>query len=120
MNKATRRSLAFANSSLQAGADAAVTVAARMPGLLTQGFDPTGAKLREGQRMVQEKISAAYEGVLGAQLAWGGFFFKAIMGGVRTPSDVSLGLSRVAQAAVAPAHRTVRANAKRLSGRHSR
>ena len=120
MNRATRRSLALANSSLQAGADAAVTVAARMPGLLTQGFDPTGAKLREGQRMVQEKISAACEGVVAAQLAWGGFFFKAILGGGRTPTDVSVGFARVAQAAVAPAHRTVRANAKRLSGRHAR
>jgi hypothetical protein len=115
MNRSTRHSIKMANSALQAGADAAATVAARIPGLLTQGFDPTGAKLRESHRMVHEKMSAVCEGALAAQLAWGGFLFNAALGGVRTPDDLSLALARVAQAAVAPAHRTVRANARRLS-----
>jgi hypothetical protein len=115
MNRSTKHSISMANSALQAGKDAAVTVAARMPGLMTQGFDPTGAKLRESQRMVEEKLSAVCEGVIAAQFAWGGFLFKAALGCVRTPDDVSVGLARVAQAAVRPAHRTVRANAKRLT-----
>jgi hypothetical protein len=115
MNRSAKQSVNMAISALQAGLDAAVTVAARVPGLMTQGFDPTGAKLRESQRMVQEKMSAACEGALAAQLAWGGFLFKAAVGGVRTPDDISVGLARVAQAAVTPAHRAVRANAKRLS-----
>jgi len=105
----------MANSALQAGADAAVTVAARIPGLLTQGFDPTGVKMRESYRMVHEKASAVCEGAVAAQLAWGGFLLKMALGGVRTPDDVSLGLARVAHAAVTPAHRTVRANAVRLT-----
>jgi hypothetical protein len=119
MNRSVKHSIAMAKSALQAGADAAVTVAARMPGLLTQGFDPSGAKLRESHRMLHEKVSAACEGAVAAQLAWGGLLFTAALGGVRTPDDLSFGLSRVAQAAVAPAHRTVRANAKRLRNRGS-
>jgi hypothetical protein len=115
MNRSVRKSIALTNSSLQAGADAAVTVAARIPGLLTQGFDPTGTKTRESHRMLHEKVSAAWEGAMGAQVALSGFLFKMALGGVRTPDDVSLGLARVAQAALAPAHRTVRANARRLS-----
>jgi hypothetical protein len=114
MNRSVKQSVKMANSALQAGLDSAFTVAARVPGLMTQGFDPTGAKLRESNRMVQEKISVTCEGALAAQMAWGSFVFKAALGGIRTPDDVSFGLARVAQAAVAPAHRTVRANAKRL------
>ena len=120
MNRSAKHSITMANSALQAGMDAAVTVAARMPGLMTQGFDPTGAKLRESRRMVEEKLSAVCEGAVAAQLAWGGFWFKAALGGLRTPDDVSLGLARIAHAAVRPAHRTVRANAKRLAGPEGR
>ena len=114
MNRGARHSITMAKSAMQAAADAAVTVAARMPGLMTQGFDPTGAKTRESHRMVHEKMSAVCEGAVAAQLAWGGLLFKAVLGGLRTPEDFSFGLARVAQAALAPAHRTVRANARRL------
>lgn len=120
MNHSAKQSINMANSALQAGMDAAVTVAARMPGLITHGFDPTGDKLRESRRMVEEKVSAVYEGAVAAQLAWGGFLFKAALGGVRTADDVSVGLARVAHAAVKPAHRMVRANAKRLTGTNGR
>ena len=41
---------------------------------------------------------------------------KAAFGGVRNASDLSLGLAEVAEAAVAPARRKVRANARRLTG----
>ena len=66
--------------------------------------------------MVQEKVDAAMEGALAAQAAWGAFFIKAAFGGVRTPGDVSAGLPTIAQAAMAPARRKVRANARRLTG----
>ena len=49
-------------------------------------------------------------------MAWGSFFIKAAFGGVRTPDDVSAGLTAIAEAAAAPARRTVRANARRLTG----
>jgi hypothetical protein len=66
--------------------------------------------------MVQEKIDAAIEGASAAQAAWGAFFIKAAFGGVRTPADVSAGLTAIAEAAAAPARRKVRANARRLTG----
>jgi hypothetical protein len=111
----TRRSLAIAKANARAGADAALTIAARTRGLLA----PEGRqsdKAREARLMVQEKVDAAIEGALAAQAAWGAFFIKAAFGGVRTPGDVSAGLTAVAEAAVAPARRKVRANARRLTG----
>ena len=66
--------------------------------------------------MVQEKVDAAVEGAFAAQAAWGAFFVKAAFGGVRSPHDVSVGLTAIAEAAAGPARRKVRANARRLTG----
>ena len=110
-----RRSLTIAKANAQAGADAALTIAARTRTLLA----PDGRssdKAREARLMVQEKVDAAVEGALAAQKAWGAFFIKAAFGGVRTPNDVSAGLTAIAEAAAAPARRKVRANARRLTG----
>ena len=110
----TKRSLAIAKANAQAGVDAALTIAARTQGLLAPGggFE----KGREAQLMVQEKVDAAVEGAFAAQAAWGAFFIKAAFGGVRTPHDVSAGLTAIAEAAAGPARRKVRANARRLTG----
>jgi hypothetical protein len=116
MNRLTRRSLNLARHTAQAGIDAAVTIAARTPGLVAPGWDSSGANAREARLMVQEKLSAAYEGAWAAQLAWGSFLLKAAFGGVTSPDHVSHGLVDVAEAALAPARRTVRANARRLTG----
>jgi hypothetical protein len=110
-----RRSLAIAKANAQAGADAALTIAARTQSLLTPGGRQSD-KTREARLMVQEKIDATIEGAFAAQMAWGSFFIKAAFGGVRTPNDVSAGLTAIAEAAAAPARRTVRANARRLTG----
>jgi hypothetical protein len=111
----TKRSVAIAKANAQAGADAALTIAARTQNLLTPGGRQS-EKAREARRMVQEKVDAAVEGALAAQVAWGAFFIKAAFGGVRTPGDVSAGLASIAEAAAAPARRKVRANARRLTG----
>ena len=111
----TKRSLAIAKANAQAGADAALTIAARTRNLLAPGGRQTD-KAREARLMVQEKVDAAVEGAFAAQTAWGSFFIKAVFGGVRTPNDVSVGLTAIAEAAVAPARRKVRANARRLTG----
>jgi hypothetical protein len=111
----TKRSLAIAKANAQAGADAALTIAARTRNLLAPGGRQTH-KAREARLMVQEKVDAAVEGAFAAQMAWGSFFIKAAFGGVRTPNDVSVGLTAIAEAAVAPARRKVRANARRLTG----
>ena len=66
--------------------------------------------------MVQEKVDAVVEGAFAAQAAWGAFFIKAAFGGVRTPQDVSAGLTAIVEAAAGPARRKVRANARRLTG----
>jgi hypothetical protein len=110
-----RRSLAIARANAQAGADAALTIAARTQSLLAPGGGES-EKAREARLMVQEKVDAAIEGALAAQAAWGAFFIKAAFGGVRTPGDVSAGLTTIAEAAMAPARRKVRANARRLTG----
>ncbi|MBV9908473.1 MAG: hypothetical protein JOY52_13030 [Hyphomicrobiales bacterium] len=66
--------------------------------------------------MVQEKVDAAIEGAFAAQAAWGAFVINTAFGAMRTPYDVSAGLAAIAEAASAPARRTVRANARRLTG----
>ena len=116
MNRLSKRTAAMAASSMQAGLDTAVTIAARTPALLSQGFSPTAEGARETQRMIQEKIDAVYEGAAAAQFAWASFMVKAAFGGVLNASDFSLGLADVAEAAIRPARRKVRANAKRLTG----
>ena len=109
----TKRSLAIAKANAQAGVDAALTIAARTQSL----FAPGGPeKASEAKLMVQEKVDAAVEGAFAAQAAWGAFFIKAAFGGVRTPSDVSAGMTAIAEAAAGPARRKVRANARRLTG----
>ena len=110
----TKRSLAIAKANAQAGADTALTIVARTQRLLAPGRQSD--KTREARLMVQEKIDAAIEGAFATQMAWGSFFIKAAFGGVRTPNDVSAGLTAIAEAAAAPARRTVRANARRLTG----
>jgi hypothetical protein len=111
----TKRSLAIAQANAQAGVDAALTIAARTLSLLAP-FGVHSDKTREAKLMVQEKVDAAVEGAFAAQAAWGSFFIKAVFGGVRTPNDVSSGLTNIAEAAAAPARRKVRANARRLTG----
>ena len=116
MSRLSKRTALMAASTMQAGLDTAVTIAARTPALLSQGFNPTAESARETQRMIQEKIDAVYEGAAAAQVAWASFLMKASFGGMLSASDFSLGLAEVAEAAIKPARRKVRANAKRLTG----
>ena len=106
----------LAVATAQAGLDAAMTIGARMPVLMTAGVDPTGAKAAETARMVGEKFSAAAHGTFAAQFAWGRFMLRASLGGVRTPADWADGMVDVFDAATKPARKTVRANARRLTG----
>ena len=116
MNDLADRSLAFARKTAQAGLDATVTIAARTPGLMAAGFDLTGQGAREIRLMVDEKIAAVHEGAFAAQMAWGWFLINAAFGGVSSPHHVSHALVDVAEAALAPSLRQVRANALRLTG----
>ncbi len=116
MARLTRRSLRMAASMARAGADAAVTIAARTQNLLTPSLEGFGAQAHEARRMVDEKVAAACEGAFAAHVAWTTFLVCAAFGGVRTAEDAALGLADIAEAAFAPAQRTVRANARRLTG----
>lgn len=113
-NRLVRHARAFANANMQTGMDAAFTIAARTQGMMSA--DEPSEKAREAQRMVQEKMDAAIKGAIAAQSAWSAFMIRAAFGGVRTPDDLSIGLAHIAEAAAAPARRTVRANARRLTG----
>ena len=117
MGRMDRQARFMAASAMRAGADAAVTIAARTPGLMMHAILPTQASARETHRMIQEKFDAVYEGATAAQFAWATLMMKAAFGGIRNASDLSLGMSGVAAAAMRPARLKVRANAKRLSGR---
>ena len=116
MNDLAHRSVTFARETAQAGLDATVTIAARTPGLMAVGFDPTGQGAWGIRLMVEEKIAAAHEGALAAQMAWGSFLIKAAFGGVSSPQHVSHALVDIVEAALAPARRQVRSNALRLTG----
>ncbi len=72
---------------------------------------------REATLMVTEKVVAAYEGAVGASIAWGAFLFASALRGGATPGQLSHALFDVAEAAAAPAQRAVGANARRLSRR---
>ena len=109
----------LAGKTAQAGLDAAVTIAARTPGLVAPGLDLSGNDAREARLMVQEKFAAVYEGALGAQFAWGSFLVRAAFGGGMSPHHVSHALVDVAEAATAPARRRVRANARRLTKQYA-
>ena len=108
-------SLAIARANWAAGVHSALTIAARTQALMQPGGEPV-EKAREAHRMVAEKVEAAVEGAFAAQAAWAAFMIKAACGGVRSAKDVSIGLAGVAEAAVKPARRKVRANARRLTG----
>jgi hypothetical protein len=113
MSSLSYRASRFAKHAVQSSADAAVTIAARTPGLMRGSL----ADAPEAARMVEEKVAAAYEGAAQASLAWGRFLFASALRGGATPAQWSHALFDVAEAASAPARRTVRANAKRLGKR---
>ena len=114
-----KRTIAAAKANAQSGLDAAATIAARVAKLAAPGVKPK-AKAREVRRMTEEKIDAAIEGALAAQAAWGAFFMKAAFGGVKSTLDLSIGAAAVMEAAMKPARRAVRANARRLAGTRTR
>ncbi len=115
VKRLANKSLAMAKANAQAGVDAALTITARTHNMLSPAGEPM-EKAREAQLMVAEKMEATVEGAVAAQAAWGAFLIKAAFGGVRSPNDFSMGLAGVAEAAMNPALRKVRANARRLTG----
>jgi hypothetical protein len=115
VKRLANKSFSMAKANAEAGVDAALTIAARAQNLLSPAGEPM-EKAREAQLMVVEKMEAAVEGAVAAQAAWGALLIKAAFGGVQSPNDLSIGVAGVAEAAMSPALRRVRANARRLTG----
>lgn len=104
-------------AAMEASFAAAVTIAARAP-IVAEGLSrPSAESIGETQRMVFEKVEASIEGSMAAGEALCLLWMKAAFGGVRQPTDLALGLTDVAKAATRPAHKRVRANARRLTRR---
>lgn len=114
MRRAVKTAGKLSQRMMQDGVDAARTVTARIPSLVTPA--PTFWEMAERNRMVSEKVDAFTQGAVAAGFAWSQFWMKAAFGGVRSPGDVMEGMLSVADAATKPASARVRANAKRLTG----
>lgn len=115
MGRVTKRVNRLGARLMQNSVDAAQTVTARMPALMTP--TPSFSDLDERNRMVAEKVDAFSQGAMAAGMAWGQFWIKAAFGGVRGPADVFAGMLDITDAAMHPASVKVRANAKRLTRR---
>ena len=88
------------------GMDAMTVLAFRLPMLM---MTPSAARRRESERMVEEKVKAAWDGAV----AWQSYWMTAWL----RPFDDHVAASTDAWAA--PGRRTLRANARRLGRRRT-
>lgn len=113
MNSLHRRAVRMSFVALEASVAAGVTIAARAP-ILMSHLTGRPERSEESVRMVAEKIEAAFEGAAAAQVALWSLWGQMAFGMVRGPTALAHGMADVADAAMKPAHRRVRANARRL------
>jgi hypothetical protein len=116
MIKTTLNSMKLARKTAASGVHAGATIAVRASRMGKAVFAPTRESAREAAMMVEEKFAAACEGAVAAQKVWIDFAFKAAFGGFLTPDDASNVFVKATDAALAPARRRVKANARRLTG----
>jgi hypothetical protein len=93
-------------------------MASRMPILWFEALNPDPSRREETNRMVSEKIVAAQEGMVAAQLALGmavGENMAAMAFGLKPRNTPRGAASAMVRASLAPAARRVRANARRLA-----
>lgn len=104
-----RRQVALAGGFAALAPATGYVVATRLARMTTEPGGPTSDGAREAERMVTEKISAAFEGGMAASRVLSGVAFA--------PSPFAAAGMMVAagEAALRPARRRVRANARRLS-----
>jgi hypothetical protein len=95
-------------------------VMTRMPILFYESLNPDPSRRNETNRMVAEKMAAAQEGMLAAQVAFGRAVAEnmaALAFGQTMQSTPRKTASAMFHAGLAPAARRVKANAKRLGKR---
>jgi hypothetical protein len=97
-----------------------MVMAARMPILMYESLNPDPRRRNETNRMVAEKVAAAQEGMLAAQVAFGRAVAEntiSVLFGRMPRSTPHNTAEAIVQAGLAPAARVVKANAKRLTRR---
>lgn len=95
-------------------------IASRMPILFYEALNPDPSRRNETNRMVAEKMAAAQEGMLAAQIALGHAVAEnmAAFAFGQTPKATPRKTAHaMMNAGLGPAARRVKANAKRLSKR---
>ena len=103
-------------SAFDIGQASAVTVGHRLPMLAAMPFFPGPELLIEANRMVTEKLAAILEGTFAASGETFALATRTAFG--RTDADdLANGMFSIAAAAANPAHRAIKANARRLSRR---
>lgn len=106
-----RRQAALASGFAAMGPFAGFVVATRLAQMAQEGGAPTAAGTAEVGRMMSEKFSAAVEGGFAAGRVLSRMTFAS------TPIAAAGLMVAAGEAAMRPANRTVRANARRLSRR---
>lgn len=96
---------------------AATTIAFRWPQFVYDTLDPTHKMSAETQRAFSEKAAAAMEGSVIAVQAWQRLWIDMAFGRVE-PKELPRKIAKIADESAAPARRRVKANAKRLTGKH--
>jgi hypothetical protein len=108
------QSMKIAMDSFETSMAAATTIGLRMPILFSAMLTGSPAAMRESNRMVSEKLTAAAEGAF----ASGAAVMQLWMQTAATMSAPTADqLSRCIDAGLAPARRACKANARRLSGK---
>lgn len=106
-----RRQAALATGFAAMGPFAGFVVATRLAQMAREGGAPSAAGTAEVQRMMSEKMSAAIEGGMAASRVMTRMAFAG------DPVAAAGVMVAAGEAAIKPAARVVRANAKRLSRR---
>ena len=113
MTRQNRNNVHSAFTAWQTSLDAATTIAARTPILMSAALTGSPKAMREVQRMVSEKTAAAVQGALAAGHAWTTFWLS--LASLNPSVSFHDHLAAITDAALAPARRTCRANARRLT-----
>jgi Mlc titration factor MtfA (ptsG expression regulator) len=92
------------------------TLAMRLPVLVSLMTTPTDMDRIEAQRMVDEKVTAALEGLSAAQTSLVTLSIAMMRGEICSVNAYQRAMTELVAVAMAPAQRKVRANARRLTG----
>ena len=105
-----RRQAQFAGGFVALAPSAGYVIATRFARMTGAAGYPSMTEFREAERMVSEKLSAAFEGSVAATRALAGLAYAD------GPVEAGHVMMNAGEAALKPAARALKANASRLSG----